>query len=103
MQTSNAKKVVKLNKSNFIELLNCGLRNCEQDVAFLNSQITDSGDCLVDFKLESSWGRERIDFVVEPPWVLDVDVESIGCFPLKTRHASVYYKPRIVLLGFILY
>ena len=98
-----AQKVAKLDSASFVELLNAAIHNPYQDVKFLLSSISKSGDVInnVDFAAEAAWGRDRAGRheQINAPWVTSVADGSRAPFPLRLRHAKQYTGDRVVLIG----
>ena len=100
MNINDAKKVSKLPRSEMVDMINVCLRCREYDLEYLLSQIKPDGISQCDLTQEASWAHDRIKFTeIKPPWVLDVEERSVGCFPLKLRHSKAYVAERIVLIG----
>lgn len=97
-------KVLKLEPKAFATLVNTAFRNPLTDVEFLLSQISDeTGQPLVDFEAESSWGRSSSSNTSSsfpcPPEILQVQEGSRAAFPLRLRNAEYYAAQRVALVG----
>ncbi|TPX69756.1 hypothetical protein SpCBS45565_g02209 [Spizellomyces sp. 'palustris'] len=99
-----ASRVCSLPEAEFVELLNAACSSPWADVQYLCAQISPDGKPLVDFKEESTWGRQReaaYDPSSQPipPQVVGVQTGSRAAFPLRLRNSEFYVKSRVALIG----
>ncbi|KND03138.1 ubiquinone biosynthesis mono0xygenase COQ6 [Spizellomyces punctatus DAOM BR117] len=99
-----ASRVCSLPEAEFVELLNAACTSPSADIQYLCAHISPDGKPLVDFKEESTWGRQReaaYDPSSQPipPQVVGVQAGSRAAFPLRLRNSEFYVKSRVALIG----